>query len=57
MKPNNEARALSETLRRGGLSETGPIHAKEMKNPDDGLWIEMRMHCVWDLLAILEYPR
>ncbi len=41
----------------GGLSETGPIHAKEMKNPDDGLWIEMRMLCVWDLLAILQYAQ
>lgn len=30
----------------GGLSETGPIHAKEMKNPDDGLWIEMKMLCL-----------
>lgn len=57
MKPNNEAHALIETLRQEGLSETGPIHAKEMKNPDDGLWIVMRTLCVCDLLTILEYAR
>lgn len=38
----------------GGLNETSPIHAKEMKHPDGGLWIEMKMLCVWDVFAILE---
>lgn len=28
----------------GGLSETGPI--QEMKNPDAGLWVEMRILCL-----------
>lgn len=38
MKPNNQTRAFSETLRRAaGPSETGPIRAKEMKRPDGGL--------------------
>lgn len=37
--------------------ETGPIHDQEMKNPFAGFKIEMRMLCVWDLLAFPEYPR
>lgn len=57
MKPNNEAHALTENPEMGGLSETGPTHAKEMKRLTMGLWIQMRKLCVWDLLTILLRPR
>ncbi len=47
MKPNNEAHALMETLRREAGVKQGPIHADEMKTPDDGLWMQMKTLCVW----------